>query len=182
MEKEDEYVRALSEGDSKAFEMLFLRYQPRLVAFFAGFIHDDEVSRDMAQDLFFSLWINRERLSAVRSFSSYLYRMARNALYNYYDHSLVCEKYDAEQLFCPLVVENMEELLFARELQTLINLKVEQMPPQRRQIFRMSRVDGLSNEEIAVNLNISKRTVENHLTAALSDLRHMLKMALLLFY
>ena len=46
----------------------------------------------------------------------------------------------------------------------------------------MSRVDGLSNEEIAVNLNISKRTVENHLTAALSDLRHMLKMALLLFY
>lgn len=88
MEKEEEYVKALSEGDSKAFEILFLRYQPRLVAFFAGFVHDDEVARDMAQDLFFGLWTNRERLSEVRSFSSYLYRMARNALYNYYDVSI----------------------------------------------------------------------------------------------
>lgn len=182
MEKEDEYVKALSKGDSKAFELLFLRYQPRLVAFYAGFVHDDEVARDMAQDLFFNLWTNRERLSAVRSFSSYLYQMARNALYNYYDHSLVCEKYDAEQLFRPLVVENTEELLFANELQALIDLKVEQMPPQRRLVFRMSRVEGLNNDEIASNLNISKRTVENHLTAALSDLRRMLKMALLLFY
>lgn len=182
MKKEDQYVKALSKGDSKAFELLFLRHQPRLVAFYAGFVHDDEVARDMAQDLFFNLWTNRERLSAVRSFSSYLYQMARNALYNYYDHSLVCEKYDAEQLFRPLAVENTEELLFANELQALIDLKVEQMPPQRRLVFRMSRVEGLNNDEIASNLNISKRTVENHLTAALSDLRRMLKMALLLFY
>lgn len=182
MKKENEYVKSLSKGDSKAFEILFLRYQPRLVAFFAGFVHDDEVARDMAQDIFFSLWTNRERLSAVCSFSSYLYRMARNTLYNYYDHSLVCEKYDAEQLFRPLVIENTEELLFARELQALIDLKVEQMPPQRRLIFRMSRVEGLDNDEIAISLNISKRTVENHLTAALSDLRRMLKMVLLLFY
>lgn len=182
MEKDDEYMKALSTGDSKAFELLFLRYQPKLVVFFTGFVHDEEVARDMAQDIFFSLWINRARLSAVRSFSSYLYQMARNVLYNYYDHSLVCEKYDAEQLFRPLMTDNTEELFFARELQVLIDLKVEQMPPQRRSVFRMSRVEGLNNEEIGIRLNISKRTVENHLTAALSDLRKMLRMALLLFY
>ena len=108
--------------------------------------------------------------------------MARNALFNYYDHSLVCEKYDAELLFRPLVTDDTEELLFAQELKGLIDLKVEQMPPQRRQIFRMSRVEGLNNDEIAAHLNISKRTVENHLTAALSDLRRMLKIVLLLFY
>lgn len=181
MEKENEYAKALSEGDSGAFEWLFLHYQPKLIAFFAGFVHD-EVARDMAQDIFFSLWTNRVKLSAVRSFSSYLYQMARNALFNYYDHSLVCEKYDAELLFRPLVTNDTEELLFAQELKGLIDLKVEQMPPQRRQIFRMSRVEGLNNDEIAAHLNISKRTVENHLTAALSDLRRMLKIVLLLFY
>lgn len=181
-EEEEANVKALSEGDSKAFELLFLRYQPKLVYFFAGFVHDEEIARDLAQDLFFNLWTKRERLSGIHSFSSYLYQMARNALYNYYDHTLVCEKYDAEQIFCPLVVENTEELFFARELQELIDLRVAQMPPQRRLIFRMSRVECLNNDEIASRLSLSKRTVENHLTAALSDLRTMLKIALILFY
>lgn len=181
MEREDEYINALSEGDSKAFELLFLRYQPKLVFFFTGFVHDEEVARDLAQDLFFNLWQNRSKLAGVRSFYSYLYRMARNVLYNYYDHSLVCEKYNAAQFLSPLSSENMEEQLFAKELQDFIDLKVEQMPPQRRQIFKLSRVEGLSNEEIALRLNISKRTVENHLTAALSDLRKMLMIALTLF-
>lgn len=182
MEREDEYIRALSEGDEKAFELLFLRYQPKLIYFFTGFVHDEEIARDMAQDLFFNLWTNREKLAEVRSFRSYLYRMARNALYNYYDHTLVLEKYDAVQLLAPLSVSDTEEQLFAKELQDFINLKIEQMPPQRQQIFRMSRIEGLDNEEIALRLNISKRTVESHISSALSDLRKMLGIALSLFF
>lgn len=180
--REAEYVKALSKGDSKAFELLFLRYQPKLVYFFAGFVHDDEVAQDLSQDLFFNLWNNRMKLSDVRSFQSYIYQMARNVLYNYYDRSLVREKYSEEKAVIPLVIDDMEEQVFANELQTLINLKVDQMPSQRQQIFRMSRVEGLSNEEIAIRLKISKRTVENHLTTALADLRKMLKIALLLFF
>ncbi len=181
-EREEEYVKALSSGDSKAFELLFLRYQPKLVFFFSGFVHDDETAQDLAQDLFFNLWNNRNKLSDIRSFQAYLYQMARNLLYNYFDRSLVREKYDLGQLLCPLVSEDLEEQLFANELQAFINLKVEQMPPQRRQIFKMSRGEGLSNDEIAIRLNISKRTVENHLTAALADLRKMLKVALLILF
>lgn len=177
----DEYVKALSSGDSKAFELLFLRYQPKLVYFFAGFVHDDEIAQDLAQDLFFNLWNNRSKLSGIRSFQSYLYQMARNILYNYYDHSLVQEKYGMAQFLSPSVSDDLEEQLFASELQALINHKVDQMPPQRRQIFRMSRTEGLSNEEIANRLNINKRTVENHLTVALADLRKILKVVLLLF-
>ncbi|WP_075556762.1 RNA polymerase sigma-70 factor [Parabacteroides timonensis] len=180
--KEDEYVKALSNGDSKAFELLFLRYQPKLVYFFAGFVHDDEIAQDLAQDLFFNLWNNRSKLSGIRSFQSYLYQMARNILYNYYDHSLVQKKYGTTQFLSPSVSDDLEEQLFASELQALVNIKVEQMPPQRKLIFRMSRIEGLSNEEIASRLNINKRTVENHLTTALADLRKMLKVALLLFF
>lgn len=108
--------------------------------------------------------------------------MARNILYNYYDHSLVQEKYGMAQFLSPSVSDDPEEQLFASNLQELINLRVDQMPPQRRQIFRMSRMEGLNNEEIANRLNINKRTVENHLTVALSDLRKMLKVSILLFF
>lgn len=181
MINEQEYVKALSGGDSKAFELLFLRYHPKLVYFFAGFVHDEAVAEDMTQDVFFNLWSTRERLASVRSFSSYLYRMARNALYNYYDHSLVCEKFNANRFLLMQQPETPEEELFARNLQELILLKVSQMPPQRRQVFCMSRVDGLTNAEIAERLHIGKRTVENHLTAALADIRKILEIILFLF-
>ena len=64
--------------------------------------------------------------------------------------------------------------MFARELQSIISRTVEQMSPQRKLIYQMSREQGLSNDEIATRLNISKRTVENHLTAALAILRKVL--------
>ena len=64
--------------------------------------------------------------------------------------------------------------MFARELQSIISRTVERMSPQRKLIYQMSREQGLSNDEIATRLNISKRTVENHLTAALAILRKVL--------
>lgn len=76
----------------------------------------------------------------------------------------------------------IEEELYARELSLLIDIAVEKMPPQRRNIFIMSRKDGLSNEEIAQRLNISKRTVENHMTQALAELRKIAYSTLLLFF
>lgn len=135
----------------------------------------------MAKDLFSSLWKNRRKLAGMQAFHAYVYAMACHALYNYYDHSLVREKYDAEQLWKPIQTENMEERLFADELQLFIHRWMKRLPPGGGQIFRMSRVEGLSNEEIAVRLGISKGTVENQLTVTLAELRKMLKLFIFLF-
>ena len=136
--------------------------------------NDKEQSRDMAQDLFLSLWKDREKLKDVRSFSSYLFQMARFTVYDYFDRLAVSEKYTNEFLLEASVSQSEEEALFARELQSIISRTVEQMSPQRKLIYQMSREQGLSNDEIATRLNISKRTVENHLTAALAILRKVL--------
>ena len=174
MEKTEVHILTeIAAGNIQAFEQLFFRYQPKLVCFLTGLTHDSELSRDMAQEMFLSIWKDREKLVQVESISAYLYQMARYKVYDYFYHLAVTEQYAHES-------ESEEEQLFARELQTMIQAAVQQMPPQRQLVYRMSREEGLSNDEIALRLHISKRTVENHLTAALAILRKVVYLWLLL--
>lgn len=179
---EEDNIKALSKGDQRAFEELFLYYQPKLVYFLTGFIKDSEVARDMAQDIFLSVWNNKTKFVEIKSFKAYIFKMGKYAIYNYYDHSLVNEKFVTEQLAHPAYADNTEELIFADQLQSLIDMAVAQMPSQRKLIYTMSRIDGLSNNEIAEKLNINKRTVENHLTAALADIRKTINICITLFF
>lgn len=179
---EESYIKALCKGDQKAFEILFLQYQPKLVFFLHGFIKDNEQARDMAQDIFLSIWNNKEKLAEVKSFKAYIYKMAKNTVCNYYDHIIVNEKFVADQLTHSTETEDTEEIIFANQLQDMIDVTVSQMPPQRKQIYIMSRVEGMSNTEIAEKLNINKRTVENHLTAALADIRKTIRIWIMLFF
>ena len=79
--------------DIKFFERLYFQYQPKLVEFLAALTHDREISKDIALVIFLSLWKNRSQLQNIDSFSSYLYRMARNKVYDYFDHLTVAEQY-----------------------------------------------------------------------------------------
>jgi len=167
-------LQAIADGSTEAFEWLFMQYQPRLLNFLTGMIHDREVSRDMSQDIFMMLWRDREKLRTVNSFSSYLFQIARYMAYDYFDRLAVSEKYADELLQEPVLAESDEEMIFVRELQSLISQAVNRMSPQRQCVYHMSREEGLSNDEIAQRLGISKRTVENHLTVVLAMLRKVL--------
>lgn len=181
--REAEYMEKLGQGDHKSFDALFVLYHPRVKNFLLGFVKDEEDACDMAQDIFFKLWTNRESISQVSSLKAYLYRMARNMVYDYFEHSLVKENYEQKiQLSSNGYSDLIEEDIYAKELSLLIDIAIEQMPEQRRRIFKMSRKDGLSNEEISLKLEINKRTVENHITQALADLREILKNTSLLLF
>lgn len=162
---------------------MFLTWQPRLVYFLEGFIKDEETARDMAQDIFFTIWEQREKFAEIRSFGAYLFKMARNVIYNYYDHKHVHERFEASVSKQQDPDSNeVEEALFAQELESLIGLVVSNMPPQRELIYRLSREKNLSNEEISQMLRINKRTVENQLSLALNDIRKVVKICLLFFF
>lgn len=176
MEKnlETECLRKLAKGDHRSYEILFLNYHPKIHHFLCGFIKNEEEAFDMAQDIFYKVWVNRQSMSEVTSFKAYLFTMARYMIYNHYEHNLVKEKYTIAQLQLEEAY-SLDEDFFAKELSLLIDLIIEQMPEQRQRIFKMSREEGLSGDEIATRLNISKRTVENQISNALNDLRKALQ-------
>ena len=106
---------------------------------------------------------------------AYLFRIALNAFFRYIERSLLFKNYQSRQLSDDNSdLYEIESELNAKELELIIAIAVERMPSQRRKIYQMSREQGLSNENIARELNISKRTVENHLTQALADIRKIL--------
>lgn len=178
---EKEQLLDLSNGDIKAFNALFMLYFPKLKLFLSGFLDNEAEAEDLAQDVFVKLWQNRLSLTKVENLNAYLYRIARNTLYTYLDRSFSPDPITETNSHHIPSIDELEELIFAKELEELIDITIEKMPPQRKTIFCLSRKQGLSNETIALQLNISKRTVETHISAALADLRKVISVLLLFF-
>lgn len=176
-------LRQVGDGSRKAFDTLFLCYFPKVKLFLTRLIGTPDEAEDLAQDIFFKLWINRHTLHRVESLNNYLFQMARNSAYTYFDRQQRMEEY---QRRLPLPVEGglpapIEEELYAADLEAMIDRAIRQMPPQRQQVFILSRRHYLSNDEIAQQLSISKRTVEAHISDALSDLRRVVYLFLCMF-
>ena len=167
-------IQRLSEGDQSAYRAVFEHFYPRVWEFIRRIVKSDTIAEDVAQDIFVKVWERREMFSvAVQSFSNYLYVMSRNAAINALRHygrisPLVDEAFNNQ------TNNSLEEDYYAQEKELIIRLVVCRMPEQRRRIFEMSRYMGMDNSTIATTLNISKKTVENHLTLALKTLRSML--------
>jgi len=172
---------AINQDDVNAFESLFTTFYPKIERFLTGFLDSKTEAEDLAQDVFVKVWQNRSNLIYVENINAYLYRMAKNTLFDHINRSRELSYTRTSGLPEIATTEAIEELLFADELNDLINITINNMPPQRKTIFTLSRVEGFSNEEIAQQLGISKRTVETHISAALSDIRKVLPLLLLFF-
>lgn len=168
-------LHALGNSDKRAFAVLYNLYAGKCLHFVASIIKDGDVSKDITHDIFVKVWLKRELISKVDSFSAYLFRMARNAVMDRLESEVIRRRFVVESLvsteeFCSYV----DEKITLDELQVLIFNTVNKMPEQRRRVFIMSRYSGIPNVKIAEMLGLSIRTVENHLTNALSDIRLML--------
>ena len=143
-------------------------------------LKDHSEAEDITQDIFLKIWRNRTSIGAVDAFGPYLFRMARNAVYDRFDNRSVRENYARRASLLP-EYELPDSAIDSRDLLLLIRMVVEKMPEQRRRIFRMSREEGLSNDQIAEQLSISRRTVENQISRALAELRKLVKLILFFF-
>lgn len=178
---ETTWLKALHEGDEKAFEKIYLAYYKRTLYFLTGLVKSEEDAKELTQEVFIKLWTNRETIDTNKSTHNYMYTIARNAAFNFLKHKLVEFHYQNEYAR-KTATETSEEILFAKETALLIEMTVERMPVQRQRIYKMSRNEGMSNEEIANRLRISKKTVENQLSLALGELKRVIAGMILLFF
>lgn len=173
-------IHELITGSHEAYHMVFKVAYPKVRAFTLGFIKNEADADDISQLVFIKLWTNRDKLANVRNFDSFLYTITKNTVLN---HIASRKAYTIDISSARNITTGDDtpiDQIEAQDLQLLIDMIVENMPPQRQTIYKMSREEGLSNDIIAERLGLQKKTVENHINLALGEIRKMLKILILL--
>lgn len=160
-------VEAIVKSNHAAFSQLFHKYGPMLYAFVVSILKDETESEEVVQDIFLKIWEKRKELKPDSSFKSYLFTIAYNAARKVYRKKLLDNKYKQEAAI--MLGQNPSSELSTIEFRNLldyVDTLIEKLPSARREIFVMSKKEGLKNEEIATRLNLSEQTVKNQLVAA----------------
>ncbi len=166
-------IRQVSAGDRSAFRILFNAYYSRVYRFAERVLKDSLYADEVAQAVFVGLWRKREMLDPDRNFENYLYVLSRHAVTDFMRLNRRARLAEGLEAVTDtgLFGDSTDAVAEYHLIQSQIDKIVEGMPEQRRKVYCMSRNEGLSNDEIAERLQISKRTVERHLNLALNTLR-----------
>lgn len=161
-------------SNEKVFEAIFRNHYEQLVHFALRYVRDDEVAEDLVQETFSNVWIKADAIQVRTTLKSYLFGAVRNACLNHLKHEKVKLAYATNELF---VVNEADEADFLEldELKECIEKAFKKIPEKCRGIFEMSRYEGKKYQEIANELNLSIKTVENQMGKALKILREELK-------
>ena len=169
--EDHELITQMRDKDSiDAFDALFCRYYPSAVSLAGTITGDAEYAKDLAQDIFLKLWMNRAQLDPSKSVRSLILTSVRNASINYLKSRRTAMLSVVGDISEPQSDATREEILLT-DRNTELDRLVQEMPPMRRRVFEMSRREGKDRESIARELNISLRTVDKHLELALKSLR-----------
>ncbi|MEX1240457.1 MAG: RNA polymerase sigma-70 factor [Cyclobacteriaceae bacterium] len=167
---------ALSVGDITAFEMLFRTYYQPLCHYAYTFLQDREDAEEIVQSTFLLVWEKRETLAIRTSVRPYLYAMVRNACLNVIKHEKIRQKHAGEEIaLADRSHDSVTHTVVSNELEYRIKVAMEELPEQCRMVFKLSRFEELKYSEIAEQLHISVKTVENHMGKALKIMREQLK-------
>jgi RNA polymerase sigma-70 factor (family 1) len=170
---DNELIQLLKSDDELALSELYLRYWDKLLVVAGNRIDDYALAEEAVQDVFISLWKRRHTIELTHALSTYLavaikYRVIRQQQNQFrYIHKLEASANDTEESFAP----SADEHLLEKEILQRIEASVLQLPEKCRIVFRMSREDGKTYRQIATELEISEKTVEQHMSKAIKHLR-----------
>lgn len=165
-------IDSLKTGDTATYERVFKEYYNPLLNLAVGIVGEEMVAEEMVQEVFIKLWERRAMLAKDLKLFPYLLTSVRNKCYNYYRDQKVADKYKEYQL-----QQYRDEIMrydFTNEDEARIrqlHQVIDNMPEKCQEVFKLSRFEGMSHKEIAEELNISTKTIENHITRAMKILK-----------
>lgn len=174
---EKELVLLIANNDERAFELLIAKYSSILYGHVLSYLKNPAQAEEITQDIFLNIWNLRASLPQIDNFHAYLLRAARNRTISAFRKKMT---EDSASEFGELDsgYSTPSESLEYRELSATILTAIDQLPPRRKEVFRMSRIEGKSHEEIAEALSISRSAVNQHIIEALVFLRTHLRNSL----
>ena len=166
----------VSEGDERAFQHIFTRYYPRMISFAGMMVKSPYAAEEIVQEVFIRLWEQREVLAEVKSPENFVFIVIRNHTFNYL-RAAANEQNRREQLWEALQQRAADETitLEMQEADQFFEKILAKLSPQQQKIFRMSREEGFSHQQIADELQLSKYTVKKHIANSLKVFKSYLK-------
>jgi RNA polymerase sigma-70 factor (ECF subfamily) len=168
---DNDLIRLLNKGDEAAYKLLYDRYWPVLYESAYNILRDRNSSMDLLQEIFVWLWVHRKDLR-INNLRGYLLSAVKFKIANYFRDNKV-----RNSIFAELEIKHLNDIPFyddsleVKELKEIIIQFTSQLPQRAKQIFHLSRIEHLSNKEVAQRLGISEKTVENQMTTNLRKLR-----------
>lgn len=167
-----ELVALLKRSDPSAFTEIYNRFSYSMIAHACRKLREEDVAKDIVQELFTNLWQKREHEIPADYLENYLFKILKNKILNYFAHQDVRAKYSADvQNYSLQGSERSDYLIREKQLQTFIDKEIKELPPKTRIIFEMSRYQQLTHKEIAERLNTNEVNVTKQISNALKVLK-----------
>ncbi len=175
-QSQKQLINAFREGNEYAFESLFRRYNERLFYFLYGLLKSKEDAEEIVQETFLKLWERRELFREEYSFESLIFRIARNSFIDHNRKKVSRAVFEKHFRFIADLAENTtDEYVLFQETRFILDSVMNGLPPKRKEIFLLQKVEGLSRKEIAEKLGISVITVDSQLLKANKFMKEELK-------
>ena len=172
---EKELLLLLREGDDVAFEKIYQLYSRRLLGNLVKLLKSEELASDLLQETFVRVWNNRNQIDPDKSFRSYLFRIAENLVYDFFRKAARDRKLQQQLLTGAAVhYQHVEEHFCNKESVSRLIKAMDALPPQRRQVFQLIKLEGRSYAEVSALLNVSVSTVSDHIVKATRFIRREL--------
>ncbi|HWW40071.1 RNA polymerase sigma-70 factor [Pedobacter sp.] len=175
LEHEQEILLQLQMGDSNAFDLIYKHYSPRIYRNILRLVKQEALAEEILQDVFMRVWEKRAALNVENSFKSYLFKIAYNLVMDFFrraafDRNLMAHLSVVSTAF----YSNTEEITDLKDTQALLQEAIEALPPQRKKIYLMCKIEGKSYQEVSQLLDISSSTISDHIVKATKSVKEHL--------